>query len=157
MPKLIPPTECDSARANVSCRLDGELSELEARRLDDHLRDCAGCSAYARELRALADRLRTAPLKQPAIMVFAPARHRPLIRLQTAMAAAVVVALAAGSSFAVGGMIGIHGGSTATTVSTTVAADFLGVQADSNRQHILAMVPDLQPSFSLRAGRVIAV
>ena len=154
---LIPPNECDSARANVSCRLDGELSELEARRLDDHLRDCAGCSAYAHELQALAGRLRAAELEQPAIVVFAPARHRPFVRLQTAMAAAVAVAVAAGSSFAVGGMIGIHGGSTATTVSTTAGADFLSAQADSSEQHILAMVPHLESSYSLRAGRVIAI
>jgi predicted anti-sigma-YlaC factor YlaD len=145
------------ARESVSARLDGELSELEAAGLDNHLRACAECSAFARELHALSAELCAAPLEQPKITVFAPARRRPLVRLQTAVAAAAIVAVAAGSSFAVGRVVGVHGGPTATTVIGTAGADFLSLQADSNAQHILAMRRRVEPSDSLRSGRVIAV
>jgi predicted anti-sigma-YlaC factor YlaD len=156
VPHLIPPSDCDRARESVSCRLDGELSELEATRLDDHLRDCAECSAYARESHALAYRLRTSALEQPEVLVFVPVRRRPLVRLQTAAAAAAVMVVAAGSSFVVGRAVGIHGAGHGLPVAA-VSADFLGVQADSTRQHVLAMLPRLAPSRTLRAGRAIAV
>jgi len=142
MLRAIPPSECMRARESVSARLDGELSELEAAGLDKHLHACAECSAFARELHALSAELCAAPLEQPKITVFAPARRRPLVRLQTAVAAAAIVAVAAGSSF---------------TVTGTAGADFLSLQADSNEQHILAMRRRLEPSDSLRSGRVIAV
>ena len=150
------PSKCASARESLSRRLDGELSELEAARLDDHLRDCAECSAYARELHAIAIELRSAALEQPKIMVFVPARRRPLVRAQTAGAAAAIVAVAAGSSFAIGRVVGVHGWRTATTVTGTAGAG-LSVQADSAEQHRLAMVRRPAPGNSLRVGRVIAV
>ncbi len=142
------------ARESVSARLDGELSELEAAGLDDHLRGCVDCSAFARELHALGAQLRAAPLERPEIEVFVPARRRPLVRLQTAAAAAAIVAVAAGSSFAVGRVVGVHGASRGSAVGT-VPADFLSLQADSTEQHILAMLPRLAPVSTL--GRVIAL
>lgn len=154
MLNLIPPSECDTARAAVSCRLDGELSELGGRRLDDHLRGCPACRVHAAELDALARRLRAAPLEEPAPILLAPRRRR-LVRLHTAVAAAAAVGVVA-ASFAAGGMIGIQGVNTPTAVGTTSVADFLGVQADSNQQHLLAMAP-LVARTSLRAGSVVAV
>lgn len=157
MLKAIPPSECMRARESVSARLDGELSELEAAGLDDHLRACAECSADARELHALSVELRAASLEQPQIEVFVPARRRPLVRLRTAAAAAAIVAVAAGSAFAVGGVVGVHGGPAAITLTGAAGSDFLSIQADSNEQHILAMVRHLAPSEPLRVGGVIAV
>jgi predicted anti-sigma-YlaC factor YlaD len=144
------------ARESVSARLDGELSELEAAGLDDHLRACADCSAFALELHALSSGLRAATLEQPRIAAFAPARRRPIVRLQTAAAAAAIVAVVAGSSFAVGRVVGIHGAGHGGLVGA-VAADSLSVQADSTRQHVLAMLPRLAPVRTLRGGRLIAV
>src|SRR5260370_12040824 len=134
---LIPPSDCSRAREFVSCRLDGELSELEAAGLDDHLRDCAECSAYARELHALSTELRAAPLERPNITVFVATRRRPLVRLQTVAAAAVVVAVAAGSSFAIGPALGVHGSSQPPS-QATLTAHALSLPADSTPQHPLA-------------------
>jgi predicted anti-sigma-YlaC factor YlaD len=153
---LIPPSECSRVRESVSCRLDGELSELEAARLDDHLRDCAECSAYARELHALATELRAAPLEQPRITVFVASRRRPLVRLQTVAAAAAVVAVAAGSSFAIGRAVGVHDASHGPS-QRTVTADAFSLRADSTRQHILAMLPRNEPVGEVHVGRTIVL
>jgi predicted anti-sigma-YlaC factor YlaD len=156
MLNLIPPTDCARAREAASARLDDELSELEVARLDDHLRGCADCRAFARGLHALSSGLRAATLEQPQIEVFAPARRRPLVRLRAATAAAAIVAVVTGSAFVVGRIAGVRGGPAATALTGT-AADFLSVQADSNAQHMLAMVRDPKPSNSLRFGRSVAV
>jgi predicted anti-sigma-YlaC factor YlaD len=153
---LIPPNECSRARESVSCRLDGELTEFEAARLDDHLRDCAECSAYARQLHALATELRAAPLERPYITVFVAARRRPLVRLQTVAAAAAVVVVAAGSSFAIGRAVGVHG-SPSHPALRTVTADAVSLRADSTRQHVLAMLRGQEPAGEHRVGQTIVL
>jgi predicted anti-sigma-YlaC factor YlaD len=154
---LIPPSECSRARESVSCRLDGELTELEAARLDDHLRECADCSAYARELHALATELRSAPLERPNFTVFVATRRRPLVRLQTMAAAAAVVAIAAGSSFAVGRAVGVHDTSPHPS-QRTVTADAFSLRADSTRQHVLAMLRHTEePAGEVHVGRTIVL
>jgi predicted anti-sigma-YlaC factor YlaD len=153
---LIPPSECSRARELVSCRLDAELSELEDARLDDHLRACAECSAYARQLHALASAVRSAPLEQPNITVFVPTRRRPRLRIKAAAAAAAVVALAAGSSFAIGRAVGVHG-STQSSTAPTVTADALSLRADSTRQHVLAMLRRVAPVREVRVGQTIVL
>src|SRR4051812_38498328 len=115
----VPPSDCSAAREAASALLDDELSELEAAHLDGHLRECADCSAYARELGAFAARLRAEPLELPALPIFAARRRRPAARLQIAAAAAMIV-VATGSSFAVGQLVGSHGGPPAATVGTTI-------------------------------------
>jgi predicted anti-sigma-YlaC factor YlaD len=46
---------CSEWRALASCRLDGELDELGAERLERHLLGCASCRSWTREVAALAD------------------------------------------------------------------------------------------------------
>lgn len=88
------PKGCQQAREAVSLRLDGELSELGSTRLARHLRGCEACSAYAVELEAIADRLRSAPFEHPAPRVLVR-RAASTARIATvgAAAAAVVVGL----------------------------------------------------------------
>jgi anti-sigma factor RsiW len=146
------------ARESVSARLDGELSELEAAGLDNHLRACAECSGFARELLALSAKLRAAPLEQPTIGVFAPAGRRPLFRLQTAAAAAAIVAVAAGSSFAVGRVVGVHGAPNGPSAATTSSTpDALSLRADVVSQHMLAMLRRPEPDGEVRIGRIIVL
>ena len=68
-----------------------------------------------------------------------------------------MVAVAGGSSFAVGRVVGAHGGPAETTLTRTAAVDFLSLQADSKEQHLRAMLQHLEPSDSLRVGSLIAV
>lgn len=42
--------DCGDAHIEISARLDGESSEAGGAALDGHLRDCAGCRAYAAEV-----------------------------------------------------------------------------------------------------------
>ena len=154
MLKPVPPSDCSTAREAASALIDGELSELEAAHLDGHLRDCADCSAYARELGALAARLRAEPLERPALPIFTARRRsafaRPLGRLQVAAAAATIL-VATGSSFAVGQLVGSHGGPPAATVGTTIA------DASSTRQvELLGMLRRHGPARG-EIGRVIPV
>jgi predicted anti-sigma-YlaC factor YlaD len=142
----VPPTDCMQAREAASLRLDGELSELEDVRLGLHLRDCAACRAYAREIGAITAELRSAALEQPSVAIFAPRRRRSGLRIQSAAVAAVgLVAAVAGTSFAIGRALGTQ--SERVTVTATGSTDVASLRADSAEQHLLAMV-DRRPSPS---------
>jgi len=150
----VPPTDCMLARESASARLDNELSELENARLDAHLRGCAECLAYAEEIGAIAVRLRAAALERPAERVVLP-RRRVFsgARLQAAVAAAAVavVAAVAGSSFTLGHFLGVRNSPVETT---TAAADLLSLRADSTQQHLLAMLPQLEPVPRAHPGQL---
>jgi anti-sigma factor RsiW len=104
----VPPTDCARARESASARLDGELAELQVAQLEAHLRSCPECQAYAAGIGEITRRLSSAALEQPAGAVFVPQRHRRIGVVPATAAAAIVVAVA-GSSFAVGGMLGRQG------------------------------------------------
>lgn len=150
----VPPTDCMLARESASARLDNELSELENARLDAHLRGCAECLAYAEEIGAIAVRLRAAALERPAKRVVLP-RRRVFsgARLQGAVAAAAVavVAAVAGSSFTLGHFLGVR--NSPVTTGTT-ATDLLSLRADSTTQHLLAMLPQLEPVPRAHPGQL---
>jgi predicted anti-sigma-YlaC factor YlaD len=150
----VPPTDCMLARESASARLDNELSELENARLDAHLRGCAECLAYAEEIGAIAVRLRAAALERPAERFVLP-RRRVFsgVRLQAAVAAAAVavVAAVAGSSFTLGHFLGVRNSPVETS---TAAADLLSLRADSTQQHLLAMLPQLEPVPRAHPGQL---
>jgi predicted anti-sigma-YlaC factor YlaD len=145
----VPPTDCMVAREAVSARLDGELAELDALRLDGHLRDCADCRAFAGRSGALTEMLRQAAL-EPAPATFEPrAAHRSRVAgLAVAAAAVAVVAAVAGPSFMLGRLLAPHGSAAPSTTAVTV----------------IQTVPSLDPALramldSRRAepGRAIAI
>jgi hypothetical protein len=151
----VPSTECSTAREAVSLRLDAELPELDAARLDQHLRGCADCRVYAADVAAIAARLRAAVPERPSAPVFVLRQRR--IRLPgvaAAAAAVVLVSVAAGSSFVLGRTLGAHdpalqpGGG---------QAEILTLQADTTNQHLLAMLRRLAPNATLNTGRAIAL
>jgi predicted anti-sigma-YlaC factor YlaD len=141
------------AREAASLRLDGELFELEAVRLGLHLRDCADCRAYARELGAIATTLRSAPLEEPRFEVFALHRRSGLRIHAAAVAAVGLVAAVVGSSFAIGRAIGTQGGS--PTVTALRAGDAASARADSQQQHVLAMLRGTGAPDRPSSGKVI--
>lgn len=96
-------TDCALARESISVDLDGELSELDLRRLDAHFRVCVDCSAWAEQVRATTTQLREAPVEAPAAFAFDLPRSGRTWRVgpalaiggsAAALAATVVVALA---------------------------------------------------------------
>jgi len=145
----VPPSKCQRAREAVSLRLDGELSELGSARLSVHLRECAACAAYAREVTAIAGRLRAAPLEQPGIAVALPARRRRRPGLQIA-AAGAAAALAAVSSVALDHALR----SSSRPAETTQSLASQSLQQDIINQHILAMERKLGPDVGRRVGRL---
>ena len=141
----VPPTECMLACESASARLDNELSELENARLDAHLRGCAECRAYVAEIGAIAVRLRGAALQRPSVGVVLPRRRRVSgARMQAAVAAAAVavVAAVAGSSFTLGHVLRGHG---SPAEAGTGTAELLSLRSDATTQHLLAMLPQLEP------------
>lgn len=148
----VPQSDCLQAREAASARLDGELSELEAARLNAHLRECAACSVYALELSAIAERLRSADLEQPQLDLTLP-RRRALPGIRVAAAAAAVVAVGAGSAFALGHGLGAGRGPAKVQASRP---DLAGLQADIKSQHLFAMLRDSQaPRGVAQVGHII--
>ena len=125
----VPPTACARARESASARLDGELAELQEAQLDAHLRSCPECQAYAAGIGEISRRLSAAPLAQPERPIFVAQRLKPARFVPAAAAAAIVLAVA-GSSFAVGGMLGGRQ-STGTPVPATTETSALGGSIDA--------------------------
>jgi len=93
---------CDRAREYASLRLDGELSDFERALLDSHLERCPSCRVFADDLVGVTDRLRTAPLEEPAIAITLPRRRLVALRriqVSAAAAAAVVSVVGIGTLF----------------------------------------------------------
>src|SRR5712691_2591165 len=118
----VPPTACARARESASARLDGELAELQEAQLDAHLRSCPECEAYAAEIGEISRRLSAAPLAQPEAPIFVPQRLRRTGFIPAAAAAAAIVVAVAGSSFAVGGMLGREGSKVPPPATTETSA-----------------------------------
>jgi predicted anti-sigma-YlaC factor YlaD len=145
----VPPSECMSAREAVSGRLDEELPELEATRLEAHLRRCPACREYAAAVTALTAELRRAPLEAPPAPVFTM-RPRRLAGLRVS-AAAAAVAVAATGSLVLGRMVGSGG----QPQFTTSASDATSIRRDSAEQHLLALLPRSRRVGPLRNGPIV--
>src|SRR6266511_400407 len=76
MIRKFPSHACDRARAQISSRIDEELSELEHARLDLHLAGCAACRAYEADVMAVTNLVRAAPLETLEFPVFVARRRR---------------------------------------------------------------------------------
>jgi predicted anti-sigma-YlaC factor YlaD len=118
----VPPTDCMLARESASARLDGELPELDALRLDAHLASCAECAGFAASIAGATAQLRAAPLEPAPAAVFVPRARRRRPHLVAVAAASIVVAAAAGTSFVLGQQLGGRGGSTTPLVRGAVTA-----------------------------------
>lgn len=90
------PHSCDRARAWVSLRLDGELSELEGFMLESHLARCEACRAFAADTVGFTSALRTASLEPLERPVSLPAGRRSMRRAVQFGAAAALVAASVG-------------------------------------------------------------
>jgi predicted anti-sigma-YlaC factor YlaD len=148
----VPPSDCTRARESASARLDGELVELQEVQLEAHLRDCPECRAYAEGIASSTGLLRAAALDQPSGAMFTamPQRRRRIGVLPAVAAAAIMIAIA-GSSFAVGGMLGRQG---STTTAPTTTSSALGGPVDALLLPSL-LAPRAHP-FHV-TGRVIAL
>jgi predicted anti-sigma-YlaC factor YlaD len=83
---------CERVRSSISLEIDGELSELERRRVLAHLERCPECRAFETDVTAFTDELRSAPLEEldHPLVVRRP-RRVSFARIQVGVAAAVAV------------------------------------------------------------------
>ena len=89
---------CERAREWISLAPDGELSRFEQALADAHLKACAECAEFARDVRGFTYTIRSTPLEAlPHPVVVAP-RRTPVFRsLHVAAAALAVAAVGVGS------------------------------------------------------------
>jgi anti-sigma factor RsiW len=95
MTRKYPSHACDRARAQISSRIDDELSELEEARLSLHLAGCAACRVYEADVISVTNLVRAAPL-EPLEFPVSVARPRRSVLRQFELAAAVALAAAIG-------------------------------------------------------------
>jgi predicted anti-sigma-YlaC factor YlaD len=149
-----PAGNCVQAREAASTRLDNELSELDAARLDVHLRACTECSHYAREIELLTAELRAAPLERPGNSVVLP--HRRRLPMRVTAAAAAVLALLTVSSLTLGRALNPHDSPAQTVTASTF---WTGVHADANANelHLLAQAHGVEQLPMHQLGRVTVI
>lgn len=92
---------CDGIRELCSASLDGELSELDAVRLEGHLASCPSCRSYVETAQAASRLVRQTPLEEPSFPIVIPGRRFAVARKLQVGAAAAAVALTIGFSAAV--------------------------------------------------------
>jgi len=147
----VPPSECMRAREAVSGRLDEELSELEAARLDVHLRRCPACREFAAQAAVVTARLRRAPLEPLQVPVFEPRSRSRVRALRTQAAAAAAVAVAAAGALVIGQLVGGSGGGRTEFVGSAPQAVIASAREDS----VLALLP--KPRLHSVRGHPVAV
>jgi ferric-dicitrate binding protein FerR (iron transport regulator) len=89
---------CERAAHWASLRLDGELSHLEDRLLEDHLGRCEECRNLEAGMRSTAQLLRRAPVEEPsrrAVVSLPRPSQSPFRRKRTALVAAAALGLGA--------------------------------------------------------------
>src|SRR5215831_13832286 len=85
---------CDGARAQISRRLDGEISQLEERMLEVHLARCADCRTFDAQVTEFTRGLREAPLEPLGFPIeIRRTRRTALARAQVGIAAVVAIAV----------------------------------------------------------------
>jgi predicted anti-sigma-YlaC factor YlaD len=121
---------CSEWRALASCRLDGEIDELQDARLERHLLACAACRAWSREIAALVtvihDSAAVCPVSSSELRTHA--LRRRLVRSASAASAASAAAVAA-FAIAVPGAISLFSSGRASAVSAAPCASCIKKQA----------------------------
>ncbi|SRR6266496_2977129 len=146
----IPPSDCTSAREAASARLDGELSEFEAARLDVHLGSCRECRTYAEGITAITIELRAASLAQPQINLLLPRRSR--LPLLTAAACFGLLAAVGGSLLGLDQMRNQD-----QPVPTATTSLQTGLTGDIAQQHLIATLQRYEPRQELHPGGMQAI
>jgi Putative zinc-finger len=96
----IQPSSCARTREWISFALDGELSDFERFLMAHHVERCADCWVFERDLRWIAEGVRSAPLESPSEPVTVGRLQQPARRFGRLRVANVLpVAVAAASMF----------------------------------------------------------
>ena len=88
--------DCDHIRELCSASVDGELSELDAARVQSHLAVCPGCRAFAATAAQTSRLVRETPLDDLSVRIVLPSPRLALARRLQVGAAAAAVAVTVG-------------------------------------------------------------
>jgi len=116
----LPSNNCEQVRGYAAASVDGELSEVEAARLESHLSTCAACRRFAANLGEIAFLIRLTPPESLDYPIVLPSRRLRLARALQVSAAAAAVAAVVGVSATVG--IGQRAGSTTVRSARSAAS-----------------------------------
>jgi hypothetical protein len=153
MLEFAPPNDCLEAREAVSARLDAELAELDAARLDAHLRHCAACQAFAADVTLVTARLRSTAFEPVPARAFVAHRRRLGGSFAAAAAAAVLLVAAAAPSFFAGKLFADHSRSHPAAATTAAVPTGLAVPHDGIDPGIVALLS----GAGAGSGRIIPV
>ena len=122
------PLVCERARQWASERVDIDISEFEAMRLERHLARCTACAAFTAQLDAVVGRFRSAPIARLSSPVHFSVVRRPRQRALhfTAVGATLAVIVAA----AVVGLV------TAGPAPRGASYSDVGLSADNGRAEL---------------------
>ena len=137
--------DCRGARQSLSIRLDGELSEVAAARLEKHLRLCGDCAAFEERMAAIAGAMRSASLLEPTEAIVMPRRPGSRLWVLSAGAASVAALVVAVATTGLPGW-GLGG---VRNASQSNAAQLKASYADQERVRLL-----LQHAADPRASTV---
>jgi len=122
---------CSEWRALASCRLDGELDELQTARLERHLLGCQPCRSWTGEIAALTTVLRDSMAECPvgSSELRPRALRRRLVRSASAASAASAAAVAAFAIALPGAAISIFSSGATPVVSSAPCTSCIKKQA----------------------------
>ena len=98
----LPSNNCEQMRGYAAASVDGELSEVEAARLQTHLSTCASCRSFVADLDEIAFMIRRTPSESLDFPIVLPSARLRLGRGLQVGAAAAAVAAVVGISATVG-------------------------------------------------------
>jgi hypothetical protein len=129
---MAPNEACSRSREWISLDLDSALSRFEGALLRRHLRSCAGCRAYATDVRGATSLLRADPLVLRPAPVVVPAAPRTSGIRSAARVGLVAATVAAMAALAAGGL-----DSGRDQGSGLAGATAAGTQADLNSMRLI--------------------
>jgi anti-sigma factor RsiW len=132
-PRVLEDDDCRRARQSLSIRLDGELSEIAAARLEAHLRLCGDCAAFGERMATIAGAMRSASLLEPTEAIVMPRRPGSRLWVLSAGAASVAALVVAVATTGLPGW-GLGG---VRNASRSNAAQLRASYADQERVRLL--------------------
>lgn len=113
---------CSEWRALASCRLDGELDELDTARLDRHLLVCEPCRSWTREITALSAVFQDSTAAPANMLELRTQALRRRLARSASAASAASVAAAAAFAIALPGAISLFSSGATAAVSAAPCA-----------------------------------
>ena len=157
----IQPASCARTREWISFALDSELSDFERFLMEHHVERCADCSLFERDLRLIAEGMRSTSLESPSAPVTVGRLQHPARRIgRLRLANVLPVAVAAASMFLattltpdMAGLVGSNEPPLESTVSPPTVNELV---LEVRRRNIQEQSRNLRPRSVATVRRVVS-